>query len=74
MNLKSLAYRTLLLNRPIIARNAAHQMAYLKAAVTEKERRMAVMKDAWDAPNHGGVYYGVLAYLDELSFLQLDGE
>ena len=48
-------------------------MAYRKAAVTEKERRIAVMRDTWDAPNHGGIYPDVLAYLDELSFLQLDG-
>lgn len=98
-NLKSLAFRTLNLNRPHIARNAADQnfpleftqiydppeqyllhresfagrtLAYRKASVIRKERRIAVMKENWDAPNHGEVYADVLAYLDALSFLQLE--
>ena len=51
---------------------AGRTLAYRKASVIRKERRIAVMKENWDAPNHGGVYADVLAYLDALSFLQLE--
>ena len=52
---------------------AGRTLANRRAYVDQKERRIAVMKNNWDAPNHGGVYEDVLAFLEEMSNLQLVG-